>query len=144
MCSCIFVVTEWPRGGLCQLGFMTSQLQTHPCLPCFVMMELDSADYIYPLPAGLVLGSAEKTIEGLEGRRVGRDAYPSVLCFPWDIKKVGVKWTLAHIPQLNVLCRFLRTPPSMFLHRFADQGQPPPAGVLITTMTRYFHGSTVS
>lgn len=106
MCSCIFVVTEWPRGGLCQLGFMTSQLQTHPCLPCFVMMELDSADYIYPLPAGLVSGSAEKTIEGLEGRRVGRDAYPSVLCFPWDIKKVGVKWTLAHIPQLNVLCRF--------------------------------------
>ena len=33
------------------------------------MMELDSAYYIYPLPAGLVLGSAEKTIEGLEGRK---------------------------------------------------------------------------
>ena len=69
MCSSIFAVTEWPRGGLCHLGFMTSQLQTHPCLPCFVMMELDSADYIYPLPAGLVSGSAEKTIEGLEGRK---------------------------------------------------------------------------
>lgn len=69
MCSSMCVVTEWPRGGLCQLGFMTSQLQTHPCLPCFVMMELDSADYIYLLPAGLVLGSAEKTIEGLEGRK---------------------------------------------------------------------------
>ena len=27
------------------------------------MMELDSADYIYPVPAGLVLGSPEKTLE---------------------------------------------------------------------------------
>ena len=69
VCSSMCVVTEWPRGGLCQVGFMISQLQTHPCLPCHVMMELDSADYIYSLPAGLVLGSAEKTIEGLEVRK---------------------------------------------------------------------------
>lgn len=27
------------------------------------MMELDAADYIYPVPAGLVLGSPEKTPE---------------------------------------------------------------------------------
>lgn len=41
-------------------SFIASQLQIHPSLPYFVTAELNSVDYISPLPEGSVLGSAKR------------------------------------------------------------------------------------
>lgn len=70
------------RGRLCQL-YIASQLQTHICLPCFVMI-----DYMCPLPGDLISSSPEKTLEG-HGRaeRAERGFLAYVFCFLWDSER---------------------------------------------------------
>lgn len=51
-----------------------------------------------------------------EGRKSRERFFFFQFCFPWETEKIGMKWTLQDIPQLNALCLLLKTPPSKFVH----------------------------
>ena len=112
ICACLL---SSQRGRLCQL-YIASQLQTHTCLPCFVMIEIDCWLHVSFARLLDIILSWENPGGTLESRKSRERFFCLCVLFSMGLWKVDVKWTQQHAQQLNALCYLLKTPPSMFLH----------------------------